>query len=39
MKRAALVNAYDLVASDHLLLTKKALETITNRATREVKTV
>ena len=39
MKRAALVNAYDLVASDHLLVTKKALQTITSRATREVKTV
>lgn len=39
MKRAALVNAFDLVASDHLLLTKKALATITARAMKEVKTV
>ncbi|MFH2085679.1 MAG: 50S ribosomal protein L4 [bacterium] len=31
MKRASLVNAYDLIASDHLVLTKKALETITKR--------
>jgi large subunit ribosomal protein L4 len=39
MKRAALVNAYDLVSCDHLLLTKKALATITARAICEVKTV
>ena len=39
MKRAALVNAYDLIASDHLLLTKKALATITARALKEGKTV
>lgn len=31
MKRANLVNAYDLVASDHLVLTQKALATITGR--------
>lgn len=31
MKRASLVNAYDLVATDHLLLTKKALTSITER--------
>lgn len=35
MKRASLVNAYDLVATDHLLITKKALATITTRATRQ----
>lgn len=33
MKRASLVNAYDLIASTHLILTKKALESITERAT------
>ncbi len=32
MKRASLVNAYDLVACDHLILTKKALSTITERS-------
>jgi large subunit ribosomal protein L4 len=32
MKRAALVNAYDLIASNHLIVTKKALSTITARA-------
>ncbi len=31
MKRASLVNAYDLIAADHLLLTKKALSTLTER--------
>lgn len=34
MKRAALVNAYDLIASDYLILTKDALDTITARAIR-----
>ncbi len=33
MKRASLVNAYDLVAVNHLILTKKALATITQRST------
>ncbi len=32
MKRAALVNALDLVAADSLILTKKALSTISGRA-------
>ncbi len=32
MKRASLVNAYDLVAANHLILTKKALTTITQRS-------
>lgn len=32
MKRASLVNAYDLIACDHLLLTKKALSTLTERS-------
>lgn len=32
MKRASLVNAYDLVAATHLIVTKKALSTITGRA-------
>lgn len=32
MKRASLVNAYDLTACDHLLLTKKALSTLTQRS-------
>lgn len=32
MKRASLVNAYDLVASNHLILTKEALATITERS-------
>lgn len=32
MKRASLVNAYDLVASTHLILTKEALETIKSRS-------
>jgi large subunit ribosomal protein L4 len=32
MKRACLVNAYDLVASDYLILTKKALEIIRERS-------
>lgn len=32
MKRASLVNAYDLVASNHLILTKEALATITQRS-------
>jgi len=31
MKRASLVNAYDLVAANHLILTKKALDSIINR--------
>ncbi len=31
MKRASLVNAYDLVSSDHLVVTEKALKTITLR--------
>jgi large subunit ribosomal protein L4 len=31
MKRASLVNAYDLVATSHLIVTKKALSTITAR--------
>lgn len=34
MKRASLVNAYDLIASTHLVVTKKALTTITSRTTR-----
>ena len=32
MKRASIVNALDLVTSKHLLITKKALDTITQRA-------
>jgi large subunit ribosomal protein L4 len=32
MKRAALVNALDLISADHLILTKQALATITQRA-------
>lgn len=32
MKRASLVNAYDLVATDYLVLTEKALSTLTKRA-------
>ena len=32
MKRASLVNAYDLVAATHLIVTKKALSTITERS-------
>lgn len=32
MKRASLVNAYDLVAAGHLVLTKDALETIKSRS-------
>ncbi len=32
MKRASLVNAYDLVAATHLIVTKKALSTITGRS-------
>ncbi len=32
MKRAALVNAYDLVSTTHLIVTKQALSTITARA-------
>jgi large subunit ribosomal protein L4 len=32
MKRASLVNAYDLVSANHLILTKKALVTITQRS-------
>ena len=32
MKRAALVNALDLISADHLIITKKALATITERA-------
>lgn len=41
MKRASIVNAHDLIASSYLILTKKALTTITTRATatKEVKTV
>jgi large subunit ribosomal protein L4 len=41
MKRAALVNAYDLIAANHLIVTKKALSTITTRAMamKGVKTV
>lgn len=31
MKRATLVNAYDLVSSDHVILTKKALDSILTR--------
>ena len=31
MKRAALVNAYDLVSTTHLIVTKKALDSITAR--------
>lgn len=31
MKRAQIVNAYDLVASTHLIVTKKALSTLTTR--------
>ena len=34
MKRASIVNALDLVASKHLVLTKKALATITERIIR-----
>lgn len=33
MKRASLVNAYDLVAANHLILTKKALTAIMQRST------
>lgn len=32
MKRASLVNAFDLIASTHLIVTKKALATITRRS-------
>jgi large subunit ribosomal protein L4 len=32
MKRASLVNAYDLVAANYVIVTKKALATITTRA-------
>ncbi len=32
MKRASLVNAYDLTAASHLVVTKKALSTITERS-------
>jgi len=32
MKRAAIVNALDLISADHLIITKKALATITERA-------
>ena len=41
MKRANIVNAYDLIATDYLILTKKALATITARAKslKEGKTV
>lgn len=35
MKRAALVNAYDLVSTSHLIVTKKALSTITSRASND----
>ena len=31
MKRSSLVNAYDLVSSDHLVLTKKALDSLLTR--------
>lgn len=31
MKRSALVNAYDLIAADYLIVTKKALDTILGR--------
>jgi large subunit ribosomal protein L4 len=34
MKRANIVNAYDLIAADYLILTKEALATITARAVR-----
>lgn len=41
MKRAALVNAYDLISSTHLIVTKKALSTITSRVLtgKEAKTI
>ncbi len=32
MKRASLVNAYDLISAQHLIVTKKALSTITERS-------
>jgi large subunit ribosomal protein L4 len=35
MKRASLVNAFDLVSTSHLIVTKKALSTITSRASNE----
>lgn len=34
MKRASLVNAYDLVSVDHLLITQRALTSLTSRATK-----
>lgn len=37
MKRASLVNAYDLVATEHLLITKQALEVITKRTHKPAK--
>ena len=37
MKRASLVNAYDLIASEHVIITKKALDAIVARATTKVR--
>lgn len=37
MKRASLVNAYDLIATEHVLITKKALDAIVARATTKVR--
>ncbi len=35
MKRASLINAYDLIASSHIIITKPALAAITTRAQKE----
>jgi large subunit ribosomal protein L4 len=37
MKRASLVNAYDLVSASHVMITKKALDSIVARATTKVR--